>query len=247
MSNRSNHILFCLLPSAIKISVGTETTIYPSPWPVQPPGLHFLTCRCCYQEPAMAHQTGVELEREYVWDDLHRSCVDALHALIVYLKYTAYFAQEKINQPGFEKFFFHAAGEEREHGIKLIEYALMCRKEPVNKNTFQLDYSYKVPAATTELSALEDALKKEQEVTLSIRNLMKTCEGDKNDYHLVDYLTGEYLDEQHKGQRELAEKIATLRKMTGIDDASKEGRKLAEFLFDKDHMIGNYQAVEIKS
>ncbi|XP_001864727.2 ferritin subunit [Culex quinquefasciatus] len=181
----------------------------------------------------MAHQTGVELEREYVWNDLHRSCVDALHASIVYLKYAAYFAQENINLPGFEKFFFHAAGEEREHGIKLIEYALMRRKELVNKNTFQLD---KVPAATTGLSALEDALKKEQEVTLSIRNLIKTCEGDKNDYHLVDYLTGEYLDEQHKGQRELAEKIATLRKMTGIDDAPKEGRKLAEFLFDKDHM-----------
>lgn len=197
-----------------------------------------------YQEPAMAQQTGVELEREYVWDDLHRSCVDALHgqikkefdASIVYLKYAAYFAQEKINLPGFEKFFFHAAGEEREHGIKLIEYALMRGKEPVNKNTFQLDYSYKVPAATSGLSALEDALKKEQEVTLSIRNLIKVCEGDKNDYHLVDYLTGEYLDEQHKGQRELAEKIATLRKMTGSDDAPKEGRKLAEFLFDKNHM-----------
>lgn len=197
-----------------------------------------------YQEPAMAQQTGVELEREYVWDDLHRNCVDALHgqikkefdASIVYLKYAAYFAQEKINLPGFEKFFFHAAGEEREHGIKLIEYALMRGKEPVNKNTFQLDYSYKVPAATTGLSALEDALKKEQEVTLSIRNLIKVCEGDKNDYHLVDYLTGEYLDEQHKGQRELAEKIATLRKMTGDADAPKEGRKLAEFLFDKNHM-----------
>ncbi|EDS33772.1 ferritin subunit [Culex quinquefasciatus] len=138
-----------------KTSVGTETAIYPSPWPVQPPGLHFLTCRCCYQEPAMAHQTGVELEREYVWNDLHRSCVDALHASIVYLKYAAYFAQEKINLPGFEKFFFHAAGEEREHGTKLIEYALMRRKEPVNKNTFQLDYSYKVPAATTGLPARE--------------------------------------------------------------------------------------------
>lgn len=197
-----------------------------------------------YQEPAMAQQTGVELEREYVWDDLHGSCVKALHgqikkefdASIVYLKYAAYFAQEKINLPGFEKFFFHAAGEEREHGIKLIEYALMRGKEPVDKNTFQLDYSYKVPAATTGLSALQDALKKEEEVTLSIRNLIKVCEGDKNDYHLVDYLTGEYLDEQHKGQRELAEKIATLRKMTGSDDAPKEGRKLAEFLFDKNHM-----------
>lgn len=197
-----------------------------------------------YQEPAMAQQTGVELESKYEWDDLHQSCVEALHgqikkefdASIVYLKYAAYFAQEKVNLPGFEKFFFHAAGEEREHGIKLIEYALMRGKEPVDKNTFKLDYSYQVPPTTTGLSALEDALKKEQEVTLSIRNLIKVCEGDKNDYHLADYLTGEYLDEQHKGQRELAEKIATLRKMTGDASSPKEGRKLAEFLFDKNHM-----------
>lgn len=197
-----------------------------------------------YQEPAMAQTTGVESELKYEWDDLHQSCVNALHgqikkefdASIVYLKYAAFFAQEKINLPGFEKFFFHAAGEEREHGIKLIEYALMRGKEPVNKENFALDYSYKVPAATTGLSALEKALEKEQEVTLSIRNLIKTCEGDKNDYHLVDYLTGEYLDEQHKGQRELAEKIATLKKMTGSKDNLKEGRKLAEFLFDKNHM-----------
>ncbi|KAL9695717.1 hypothetical protein quinque_015002 [Culex quinquefasciatus] len=164
----------------------------------------------------MAQQTGVELKRECVWDGLHRSCVDALHgqikkefdASIVYLKYAAYFAQEKINLPGFEK-FFHAAGEEREHGIKLIEYALMRGKESVNKNIFQLDYSYKARPPPPDY---------------------------KNDYHLVDYLTGEYLDEQHKGQRELAEKIATLRKMTDSDDAPKEGRKLAEFLFDKNHM-----------
>lgn len=197
-----------------------------------------------YQEPAMAQQTGVELENKYEWDDLHRSCVEALHgqikkefdASIVYLKYAAFFAQEKINLPGFEKFFFKAAGEEREHGIKLIEYALMRGKEPVDKNTFQLDYSYHVPPTTNGLSALEDALNKEQEVTLSIRNLIKVCEGDKNDYHLVDYLTGEYLDEQHKGQRELAEKIATLRKMTGDKTNPKPGHKLAEFLFDKNHM-----------
>lgn len=197
-----------------------------------------------YQEPAMAQQTGVELEQTYKWDDLHQSCVEALHgqikkefdASIVYLKYAAYFAQEKINLPGFEKFFFHAASEEREHGIKLIEYALMRGKEPVDKDTFKLDYSHHVPPTTTGLTALEDALKKEQEVTLSIRNLIKVCEGDKNDYHLVDYLTGEYLDEQHKGQRELAEKIETLRKMTGNQKDPKVYNKLAEFLFDKNHM-----------
>lgn len=44
----------------------------------------------------------------------------------------------------------------------------------------------------------------------------------------VDYLTGEFLEEQYKGQRELAGKIATLGKMV-----ANQGAELADFLFDK--------------
>lgn len=57
------------------------------------------------------------------------------------------------------------------------------------------------------------------------------CEKDKakgfNDYHLVDYLTGEFLEEQYQGQRELAGKISTLGKMMANSGA------IGEFLFDK--------------
>lgn len=87
----------------------------------------------------------------------------------------------------------------------------------------------------TGLSALEDAFKLETEVTQSIRKLIKTCEGtardsSDNDYHLVDYLTGVYLEEQLTGQRDLAGKISTLNKMM-----SSQG-ELGEFLFDKNNM-----------
>jgi ferritin heavy chain len=44
---------------------------------------------------------------------------------------------------------------------------------------------------------------------------------------LVDYLTAEFLEEQYKGQRELAEKIKTLEHMW------QETPELSEFLFDK--------------
>jgi len=44
----------------------------------------------------------------------------------------------------------------------------------------------------------------------------------------VDYLTGEFLEEQYKGQRDLAGKIATLGKMV-----ENSGAELAYFLFDK--------------
>nr|AAL85606.1 ferritin heavy chain-like protein [Aedes aegypti] len=190
-----------------------------------------------YQETAQAQEQTVGATDNYQWDSVDDQCLAALHrqinkefdASIIYLKYAAYFAQEKINLPGFEKFFFHAAAEEREHGIKLIEYALMRGKAPADKH-FKLNYDHEVPTVTTGESALETALQKEVEVTKSIRGVIKACEDGSNDFHLADYLTGEYLDEQHKGQRELAEKIATLKKM------KKSAPKLGEFLFDKNHM-----------
>jgi ferritin heavy chain len=40
-------------------------------------------------------------------------------------------------------------------------------------------------------------------------------------------LTGEFLEEQYKGQRELAEKIKTLERMVALHG------DLSEFLFDK--------------
>jgi len=191
-----------------------------------------------YQDTAQAQEQTGTAAHTYKWDGMDDQCLQALHgqinkefdASIVYLKYAAFFAQEKINLPGFEKFFFNAAGEEREHGIKLIEYALMRGHGPVDKSAFNLDYSYQVPPTTDGEAALRAALKKEEEVTHSIREVIKACEEGTNDFHLADYLTGEYLDEQHKGQRELAEKIATLSKL------KKSAPKLGEFLFDKNHM-----------
>lgn len=80
------------------------------------------------------------------------------------------------------------------------------------------------------LTALEKALAKEQQVTKSIRELIKICEGDLNDYHLVDYLTGEFLEEQHEGQRDLAGKIAMLKKMLITNP------HLGAYIFDKQNM-----------
>lgn len=74
------------------------------------------------------------------WNYMHKNCSSKLHeqinmefgASLFYLQYAAYFAQYKVNLPGFEKFFFNAASEEREHGIKLIDYALMRGLAPIN-------------------------------------------------------------------------------------------------------------------
>lgn len=203
-------------------------------------------------------------------------------ASLKYLSMAAYFSKDNINRPGFAKFFFDAASEEREHAYKLIEYLSMRGRYLRNKNGAvskpNIDISNLLKDAknlsvmgvtlvdlntaeeaksTAGLIALQNALKLETAVTKSIRELIITCETEtiksegidvaKNDYHVsrlpnlnltfnlhnfpsqfVDYLTGEFLEEQYKGQRDLAGKIATLGKMVNDHEA-----ELADFLFDK--------------
>ncbi|XP_053679363.1 ferritin subunit-like [Anopheles nili] len=196
------------------------------------------------QEQASAQLTDSDaVSSTDEWNYMNRSCSAKLHdqinkefdAAIFYMQYAAYFAQYQVNLPGFEKFFFNAASEEREHGMKLIDYALMRGQKPIDRNTFTLHYGNQIQRPAPEqgsvaLTALRAALAKEQEVTKSIRELIKICEEDHNDYHLVDYLTGEFLEEQHQGQRDLAGKITMLSKML------KTNPNLGEFLFDKQNM-----------
>jgi ferritin heavy chain len=102
------------------------------------------------------------------------------------------------------------------------------------------------------VKALKDALDLESKVTEKIRYVIKVCEAPDqvatfkpdlrndfklptginnmpgfNDYELVDYLTGEFLTEQYKGERELAGKISTLGKLI------KQHKELGEWMFDK--------------
>lgn len=164
-----------------------------------------------------------------------------MDAALRYLAMGAHFARDTINRPGFSKFFFESASEERQHAIKFIEYLLMrgqltndvskLLKYPLTNNTNPIRQEWK-----SGEEALTDALKLETEVTRSIRKIIEICETPKtssfNDYHLVDYLTSDFLDEQYKGQRELAGKISTLGKMMQAHG------HLGEFLFDKKLLNG---------
>jgi len=159
---------------------------------------------------------------------------EELLASMTYFAMGAHFSKDTVNRPGFAKIFFESASEEREHAIKIIGYLLM--RGGLTKDISQL---IRDPQPITEtwdsgLSALKDALKLEGHVTRKIRDIATTCEDDPtregkdfNDYHLVDWLTGDFLTEQYEGQRDLAGKISNLGKMMESHGA------LGEFLFDK--------------
>ncbi|KAF7287532.1 ferritin heavy chain-like [Rhynchophorus ferrugineus] len=172
------------------------------------------------------------------WIDMNSVCVkrikshvmEELKAAMQYMAMGAHFSRDTINRPGFAKLFFDAASEEREHAIKLIHYLLM--RGELTSGVSDLIKRSLMPSTMTwsdAASALRDALQLEASVTKKIRDIIKSCEDetDFNDYHLVDYLTGDFLTEQYQGQRDLAGKLSTLEKLM-----DKHGA-LGEFLFDK--------------
>nr|CAD7258590.1 unnamed protein product [Timema shepardi] len=135
-----------------------------------------------------------------------------LRAAVSYLAMGAHFSKDTVNRPGFAKIFFDAASEEREHAIKIIEYLLMrgeltSKVGQLIKNPMPAKESWE-----TGVEALKDALGLETD--------------------LVDYLTGDFLEEQYRGQRDLAGKTSTLEKMMKTQGA------LGEFLFDKKLLNG---------
>ncbi|XP_055384863.1 ferritin subunit [Condylostylus longicornis] len=182
------------------------------------------------------------------WIDMTSGCITAVRdqiqkeidASFQYLAMGAHFSRDTVNRPGFADFFFDSAKEEREHAQHLIDYLTMR-----GQLTGEISSLIKIPTHMKTkwnhgVDALTDALNLEAQVTKSIKGVIEKCESDiaadsennnkkikVNDYHLVDYLTGVYLEEQHHGQRELAGKLSTLSKMM------KHHGEIGEFLFDK--------------
>lgn len=170
------------------------------------------------------------------WADMASSCVSLVRAQIQkeidasyqYLALAAHFSKDSVNRPGFANHFFLAAAEEREHAHSLIKY-LSMRGELKDSVTglITTPKGIKKTMWNSGSEAFSFALNLESSVTKSIRSVIVACEKGKNDYHLVDVLTSVYLDEQYKGQRNIAEKLSTLQKMMS------EHKEVGEFLFDK--------------
>ncbi|XP_017887149.1 ferritin subunit, partial [Ceratina calcarata] len=150
------------------------------------------------------------------WLDMVNDCTVILEsqlkneteAAMTYLAMGAHFARDTVNRPGFSNFFFDSASEERQHAIKIIEYLLM--RGQLTSNRPLLDFPLKPLKEQWQngLEALTEALDLEAQITQRLHSINRKCEkpggGSKfNDYHLVDWLTGDFLDEQYKGERDL--------------------------------------------
>ena len=141
-----------------------------------------------------------------------------LHAFHVYLEMYAYFSNQEVALHNIAKYFKKSADEEKEHASKFIEYI-------INRGGKYQSQSIKNLIEPIEglLDAFEKALSLEKIVNQHLLDMHKQAEID-GDNHLCDYIEGEFLDEQVKAEKELADYITNIMRC---------GPGLGEFVFNE--------------
>merc|ERR1712001_380673 len=111
---------------------------------------------------------------------------------------------------GFAGHFKTESGEERAHGMKLMEY----QSSRGGRVVFQ-DIAKPTPTEWgTPLEAVEAALELEKTVNQSLLDLFGVAE-KKNDPHLGNFIEEKFLDEQVKSIQQLSE-LVTKMKRAGV-------------------------------
>merc|ERR1719466_362176 len=140
------------------------------------------------------------------------------YASYVYLSMSSWFNRDDQALHGFAGHFKTESGEERAHGLKLMEYQTKRGGRVVFQDIAR-------PSATewgTPLEALEAALELEKTVNQSLLDMHKAADGDA---HLCDFLEANFLDEQVDAIKEISAWITKLK---------RTGPGLGFHLIDKD-------------
>merc|ERR1711935_558747 len=129
------------------------------------------------------------------------------YASYVYLSMSSFFNRDDQALHGFASFFQKSSNEEREHGMKLMEY----QTTRGGKVVFQDIAKPSSSEWGTPLQAMEAALELEKTVNQSLLDLHKASDG-KGDAHLCDYIEAEFLGEQVEGIEEIGDMIAKIKR-----------------------------------
>lgn len=86
--------------------------------------IFFISIRIGQEKSADVPSEFLDMSRGCI-KEVRRQIQAEVDASIQYMAMGAHFAKDTVNRIGFSEFFFKAAGEEREHAMKLIEYLLM--------------------------------------------------------------------------------------------------------------------------
>merc|ERR1711876_76388 len=149
--------------------------------------------------------TTVEMAVSMIRQNYHEDCEALInkqinmefYASYVYLSMSSYFNRDDQALHGFAAHFKTESGEERAHGMKLMEY----QTKRGGRVVFQDIAKPTTMGWGTPLEALEAALELEKTVNQSLLDLHKASDGDA---HLCDFLEAEYLGEQVDGIKEIS-------------------------------------------
>jgi ferritin heavy chain len=136
-----------------------------------------------------------------------------------FLKST-FFDRDDQALPGFAKYFRANSDEERDHGIKLINYQNMRG----GKVVFQDINKPKKSEWGSALEAVEDAMDLERIVNESLLALHKAADV-ANDAQMTDFIEGEYLKEQAEAIKSIGDLITKVKRV---------GSGLGIHIIDKD-------------
>merc|ERR1712000_145065 len=129
------------------------------------------------------------------------------YATWVYLSMASYFNRDDQALHGFASFFQKNSNEERDHGMKLMNY----QSKRGGRVVFQDIAKPTTMEWGTALEAMEAALELEKTVNQSLLDLHKVA-GDKGDGHLCDFLESEYLGEQVEGIKAIGDLITKMKR-----------------------------------
>nr|AGN29618.1 ferritin heavy subunit [Acartia pacifica] len=129
------------------------------------------------------------------------------HASYVHLAMGSWFSRDDQALHGFAKYFTKSSQEEREHGMKLMEY----QTKRGGKVVFQDITKPSTMEWGSPLQAMEATLELEKSVNQSLLSLHAVA-GEKNDPHLCDFLEEHYLAEQVEAIKEVSDMVTKLRR-----------------------------------
>ena len=138
----------------------------------------------------------------------------------VYLSMAAFFKRDDQALHGFAKYFKEQSEEEREHGIKFMDY----QTERGGRVVFQDIAKPTSMEWGSPLQAMEATLELEKTVNQSLLDMHKLA-GEKGDAHLCDFLESKFLDEQVEAIKKVSDLITKLK---------RAGPGLGEHIIDKE-------------
>ncbi|XP_069102653.1 soma ferritin-like [Argopecten irradians] len=142
-----------------------------------------------------------------------------LYASYSYQSMSFYFDRDDVALPGFAKYFKEKSDEEREHAEKFMKYQNKRGGRVVLQDIKKPDHD----EWGTGLNAMQCSLSLEKNVNQSLLDLHAV--GDKHgDKQFMDFLEGEYLEEQVEDIKKISDHITNLKRV---------GTGLGEYMFDK--------------